>query len=119
MTDGKKHEGVDEVEKLGYEVVQAIQLCRRCRMCVGMCPTYEGWLSESSMGRLAAINLYFKYGLGNANELSRLLFQCTTCRRCQERCTHVSVAVKPTDVIVKARQALVKMGSKGEERNHE
>lgn len=73
-----------------------------------MCPTYEGWFTESSMGRLAAINLHFKYGLGDAKDLSDLLYACTSCRRCQQRCKMVSVGVSPANIIVKARQLLVR-----------
>jgi Fe-S oxidoreductase len=60
------------------------------------------------MGRLVAINLHFKYGLGSKEELSDLLYSCTTCRRCEEQCRMISVGVSPADTILKARELLVK-----------
>ena len=105
MNQGKDRNNLQELEK---QLLDEIGICRKCRMCVGMCPTYEGWFTESSMGRLVAINLHFKYGLGSEEELSDLLYACTTCRRCEERCRMVSVGVSPADTIVKARELLVK-----------
>jgi len=93
---------------LEKEIFEQTLRCSKCRMCVSMCPTYEGWLTQSSVGRLLAINLHFKYGLGSEEELSKLLFSCTTCRRCQERCKALATGVTPTDTIIKARQLLVK-----------
>jgi Fe-S oxidoreductase len=98
----------DSLKELEKEVLEAIQICRKCRICIAMCPTFEGWFTQSSMGRLTAINCHFKYGLGNEEELIKLLFACTTCRRCEERCKMVSMGVSPTDIILKTRQLLVK-----------
>jgi Fe-S oxidoreductase len=108
MTFDKNDDDIDSLEELKKKVVDQIALCRRCRMCVAMCPTYEGWLTQSSIGRLNAINLYFKYGLGSPQELSDLLYACTTCRRCQERCRILAVGANPTDIILLARELLVR-----------
>ena len=94
-----------EIEK---EVLDAIKICRKCRICIATCPTFEGWFTQSSMGRLTSINSHFKYGLGNEDELIKLLYTCTACRRCEERCKMVSMGVSPTDIILKARELLVK-----------
>ncbi len=99
---------MEDLASLKKEILDEVGICRKCRMCVSMCPTYEGWFTESSMGRLAAINLHFKYGLGDAKDLSDLLYACTSCRRCQQRCKMVSVGVSPANIIVKARQLLVR-----------
>ena len=93
-------------EELKKEILENIQTCIRCRMCVKMCPTYEGWFTQSSAGRLAAINLRLRYDLGEDEELSRLLYDCATCRRCQERCKMFSTNVSPADNILKTRQWL-------------
>lgn len=98
----------DNLKELEKEILVGIQLCIKCRMCVNMCPTYEGWSTQGPYGRLMAINLHFKYGLGSEEELSDLLFACTTCRRCQERCKMLSTSAGSTDTIVKARNLLVK-----------
>ena len=105
----KVHKKYDDLEEQKKQILNEIRSCRKCRMCVDMCPTYEGWFSQSSMGRLTAINFHFKYGLGNIEELSKMLFNCTTCRRCEERCKMVSVGVSPVDIIIKARKLLVEM----------
>ena len=112
MNQGTRRSNLQELEK---QLLDEIGICRKCRMCVGMCPTYEGWFTQSSMGRLVAINLHFKYGLGSEKELSELLYACTTCRRCEERCRMVSVGVSPADTIIKARELLVKKCRAGEE----
>lgn len=93
-------------EELKKEILKKIQTCIRCRMCIKMCPTYEGWFTQSSAGRLAAINLRLKYDLGEDEELSRLLYDCASCRRCQERCKMFSTDVSPTNIILKTRQWL-------------
>ena len=98
----------DELRSMEKEILDSIQVCIKCRMCIKMCPTYEGWFTQSSAGRLLAINLYFKYGLGGEEELSRLLFDCATCRRCQERCKMLSTNVSPSDIIIKTRHLLAK-----------
>lgn len=98
----------DRLKEMQEEILGFIQTCINCRMCVPMCPTYEGWVTQSAFGRLAAINLHLKYGLGTEEELSRLLFQCATCRRCQERCKMLSTNVTPTDIIIKTRQLLAR-----------
>ena len=98
----------DRLKEMQEEILGFIQTCINCRMCVPMCPTYEGWVTQSAFGRLAAINLHLKYGLGTEEELSRLLFECATCRRCQERCKMLSTNVTPTDIIIKTRQLLAR-----------
>ena len=97
--------GIKELEE---EILSNIQTCINCRMCVNMCPTHEGWITQSPFGRLAAINLHLRHGLGSEEELSRIIFQCATCRRCQERCRMLSTNVNPTDTIIKTRQLLAR-----------
>ena len=109
MNWGDSSKGMcDDIEEMERDIIDRIQVCNGCRMCVAMCPTFEGWYTQSAYGRLSAVNLHFKYGLGSVEELSRILFECATCRRCQERCRVLSRNVGPADVILKARQVLVK-----------
>jgi len=98
----------EEMKQLEKEIMDNVARCWKCRMCVDMCPTYEGWMTRSAPGRLMSINLHIRYGLGDEKELSDLLYSCTTCRRCQVRCTQLSTDCRPTDTIIKARQYLVK-----------
>ena len=97
-----------DLKAMETEILNAIQTCINCRMCVRMCPTHEGWVTQSAFGRLAAINLHLKYGLGSEKELSRLLFSCANCRRCQVRCRMLSTNATPSDVIIKTRQLLAR-----------
>lgn len=99
----------DYIKEMKREILDDLQVCIRCRMCVDMCPTYEDWYTQSTVGRLLAINLHFKYGLGSENDLSRMLFECASCRRCQERCRMLSRDARPTEIILKSRQLLVKL----------
>lgn len=108
-----------ETADLEKEITDSVQRCWKCRMCVAMCPTYEGWFTQSTAGRLMAINLYIKHGLGSLEELSNILYSCTTCRRCQERCRALSTDCRPADTILKARQYLVKKAENSTERTHE
>jgi heterodisulfide reductase subunit C len=104
-----------ELSALKKEITDNIQRCWKCRMCVAMCPTYEGWFTQGTPGRLMAINLYLNHKLGSLEDLSNILYSCTTCRRCQERCTAISTDCRPADTILKARQYLVKLAEEGEE----
>lgn len=99
---------VDRV-RLEKEITESVQRCWKCKMCVAMCPTYEGWFTQSTAGRLMAINLYIKYRMGNLEDLSSILYSCTTCRRCQDRCKELSTDCRPADTILKARQYLVRL----------
>lgn len=108
-----------DLKALEKEITESVQRCWKCRMCVAMCPTYEGWFTQSTAGRLMAINLYIKHRLGSIEELSDILYSCTTCRRCQERCKALSTDCRPADAILKARQYLVKMAESDEKRKHD
>jgi len=102
------NQAIDSSKKLEEEILSNTQICIGCRMCANMCPTHEGWITQSPFGRLAAINLHLRYGLGDEEQLSRLIFECATCRRCQERCKMLSTNAAPTDTIIKTRQLLAR-----------
>jgi heterodisulfide reductase subunit C len=108
-----------DLKSLEKEITENVQRCWKCRMCVGMCPTYEEWFTQSTADRLMAINLYIKHGLGSIEDLGDILYSCTTCRRCQERCRALSTDCQPADTILKARQYLVKLVEPKEEGKHE
>lgn len=105
----------DNLKELEKEIIAGTQTCIKCRMCLGMCPTYEGWSTQGAYGRLMAINHHLKYGIGSEEELSDLLFSCATCRRCLERCKMLSSGAGPTDIIIKTRSYLAKRAKAREE----
>lgn len=98
-----------ELSELKKEITGSVQRCWKCRMCVAMCPTYQGWFTQSTPGRLMAVNLYINHGLGSIKDLSDILYSCATCRRCQHRCRALSTDCRPADTILKARRYLVKL----------
>lgn len=104
-----------ESQKLLEQELDLLADCQKCKQCLRVCPTYEGWYSKSPVGRLMAIYYYLKYGLGTEEKLSDLLFTCTTCRKCQTLCKTMGPGVKSTDIIVKARNLLVKKAQAREE----
>lgn len=106
-----------DLQQLEKEITDNVQRCWKCRMCVAMCPTYEGWFTQSAAGRLMAINLYIKHGLGDEKKLSDILYSCATCRRCQDRCRELSTDCHPADTILKARQYLVKRAEDEEKKS--
>ena len=99
---------IDNLQQLKDDIVNGIRQCSHCKMCVSVCPTYEGWFTQSSMGRLAAIYAFLQFGLGSEEELSKLLFSCSTCRRCQSLCRAMSAGADTTDIIVKTRNLLAR-----------
>jgi len=102
----------DELKKMEEEILDGVRQCNHCKMCATVCPTNEGWFSQSSMGRIAAIYAYFVYGMGTDEELSKLLYQCSTCRRCQNLCKALSAGTENADIIIKMRQYLAKKNEK-------
>jgi heterodisulfide reductase subunit C len=114
-----KDKNTSEIEELKKEILDNIQRCWKCRMCVAMCPTHEGWSTQSAAGRLMAINAHLKFNLGSEEELSNLLFACATCRRCQERCRALSTDACPSETIIKARQLLIKRAQTRKDKKHE
>jgi heterodisulfide reductase subunit C len=78
--------------------------CYQCGACVGDCPsaTYGGQFNPRE------IMLKVLYGLGGEllNEDS-ILWQCTNCYNCHERCPQ---DVKPVEVIISLKNMLADMG---------
>lgn len=100
--------GEEELKDLIDEELDLLSDCQKCKMCLRVCPTYEGWYTQGPVGRLMAVYYYYKYGLGDKKQLSSLLYTCTTCRRCQTLCKTMSTGVRSTDIIIKARNLLVR-----------
>ena len=98
---------IENVQELERYLLDMLSDCSRCKMCVGVCPTYEGWYSQSAVGRMMALYYHLKYGIGSEKEISDLLFSCSTCRKCQARCQRMSVGTKSVDIIIKGRNLLI------------
>ena len=109
----------NDYKKLQNDISDQMMLCSKCRMCVAVCPTNEGWYSQSAYGRLSAIKLYFILGAGTKTGLSKLLYSCAVCRRCQEMCRMLSMDAKPSDIILRARELLVKGSNSVQEKINE
>ena len=102
-----------DLKKLEEEIIREAQQCSKCKMCASMCPTYEGWLTQSASGKLQAIYYHLKYGLGTDEELRDLLYSCTTCGRCKVICKLLSGGCDSTGTIIKARNLLVEKSRSG------
>ena len=106
-----------ELHDLLAEEIDLLKVCQKCKMCLSVCPLYKDWYTEGPIGRILAIYYHFNYNIGSKQELSDLLFSCTTCRKCQVLCKQMAMGVKTTDLIVMARRILVEMQELGEAEN--
>ena len=97
----------EEFNSFLFEQIDLMKICQKCRMCLRVCPTYMGWYTEGPFGRIIATYYHYKYGIGSKQELSSLLFTCTTCKKCQVLCKKMAMGVQTTDLIIAARRLLV------------
>jgi Fe-S oxidoreductase len=107
----------EALTKLLSEETDSLKICQKCKMCLSVCPVYEGWYTEGPVGRITAIYYHFNYGVGTKKELADLLYSCATCRKCQTLCKQMAMGVETTDLIVQARHILVEMQDLGETEN--
>ena len=97
----------EEFKNFLAEQIDLMTICQKCRMCLRVCPTYTGWYTEGPYGRIIATYYHYKYGIGSKQELSALLYTCTTCKKCQVLCKKMAMGVQTTDLIIAARRLLV------------
>ena len=107
----------EEFQKYLSEQIDLMKICQKCRMCLRVCPTYMGWYTEGPFGRVIAAYYHYKYGIGSKQELSALLFTCTTCKKCQVLCKKMAMGVQTTDLIIAARKLLVEEIAIGKDDN--
>jgi Fe-S oxidoreductase len=93
----------DITHKLRYDA----QLCSRCKFCSTVCPTNDGWLGKTPVGRLQAILYTLSHEDVNYNKLGSMLYSCTLCGACEEICNKFMAGVKIKEAVGLARSYLV------------
>jgi Fe-S oxidoreductase len=97
-------------DKITGDVVKGIQValdsCEKCHLCNTVCPIVDTRVTQGSFG----INRSVYYGL-KWNEYSEgfrdLLYSCTTCGKCVDKCKKVSRALPLVEIFEKAREFLL------------
>jgi len=82
--------------------------CIRCGMCKALCPVFKVLKEEGVSARGKGILLSEKV-------MDKVLFECTLCRACEQRCP---LGIKVCDAVKKGREAMVLKG-KGLKGNEE
>jgi len=97
-----------ETQNLIEEAAETIQNCIRCGMCKSLCPVFKSVKEEELSPRGHSILLDQKI-------INDLLFQCTLCKACEQKCP---LNLKICTAIRNAREALV-LEEKGLKSNKE
>jgi glycolate oxidase iron-sulfur subunit len=97
-----------EANNLLEEASEIFEGCVRCGMCKSLCPVFKVLKEERVSARGKGIILSEKV-------VDKVLFECTLCRACEEKCP---LGIKVCDAVRKGREAMVLRG-KGLKGNEE
>jgi len=100
MAQDKKDSDKIEANNLIEEISEILAPCVKCGMCKSLCPVFKVLKEESVSPRGKSIILSDKV-------LDKVVFQCTLCKACEEKCP---LNIKVCDAIRKAREAMVLKG---------
>jgi len=89
-----------EAENLMEEASGIFESCIRCGMCKALCPVFKIRKEEQFSARGKGILLSDKI-------MDRVLFECTLCSACEQKCP---LNIKVCDAIRKGREAMVLLG---------
>ncbi|MFH0711864.1 MAG: (Fe-S)-binding protein [archaeon] len=89
-----------EADNLMEEASEIFEGCVRCGICKGLCPVFGVLKEEEFSARGKAILLSDKI-------MDKILFECSLCRACEEKCP---IGIKVCDAVRKAREAMVLRG---------
>ncbi len=89
-----------ESANLIEEASEIFESCTRCGMCKSLCPVFRALKEERVSPRGKGIILSEKI-------MDRVLFECTLCKGCEEKCP---LEIKICDAIRKGREAMVLRG---------
>ena len=106
----KKVSEADKIEaaNLMEEASEIFDGCVKCGMCKSICPVFKILKEERVSARGKGIVLSDKV-------MDRVLFECSLCKGCEERCP---LGIKVCDAVRKGREAMVLKG-KGLKGNEE
>jgi len=93
----KRNPGEMQINNLIEEIQSTLSPCIKCGMCKSLCPVFKSVLEEDVSPRGHSILL-------NEGKLNELVFKCTMCKACEEKCP---LNLKICDAIEKAREVLV------------
>ena len=106
--------------KIEYKYDDMIHRCFRCGYCkfptdwstVTNCPTYARFRLESysAGGRLWLIRAWINGEIEWTEHLAKIVFSCTACKNCEEKCT-ISFSDDLVNMVISARNAMVELGS--------
>ena len=87
-------------------LIEALISCEKCHLCNTVCPIVDTRVTQGAFG----INRAVYYGL-KWNEYSEglrdLVYSCTTCGKCVDKCKKVSRALPLVEIFEKARELLL------------
>jgi glycolate oxidase iron-sulfur subunit len=109
MANGK----ISEADKIAAnnlleEASETFDACIKCGMCKGLCPVFKTLKEEHVSPRGHGVVLSEK-------TMDKVLFQCTLCKACEERCP---LNIKICEAVRKGREAMALKG-KGLKSNEE
>lgn len=87
-------------------VQEALMFCEKCHLCNTVCPVCDTRVTQGPFGINRAIYYSIKWNRYDEN-LRNLVYSCTTCGRCVEKCRDVSRALKLKEVFEKVREWLL------------
>ena len=92
----------DMVQYLGKELVS----CMKCHLCNTVCPVCDPRVSQGPYGMNRSIYYALKWESFNEH-LRDIVYSCSTCGKCVEKCKAVSRALPLIDIIETARELLL------------
>ena len=92
--------GKIEADNLMEEASEIFEGCVRCGMCKALCPVFKVLREEGVSARGKGIVLSEKV-------MDKILFECTLCRACEEKCP---LNIKICEAVRKGREAMVLRG---------
>ena len=105
---------LDEVtQNLMSTIEKATVKCWNCNFCISVCPLIlntGGFYSHGGSGLTQSLYYSVKWGLidgDEKNELLELIYRCTTCNACVNRCKDLSAGIPLLDIIETGRKLLV------------
>ena len=85
---------------------EVLKECEKCRLCNLVCPVWDNRITQGPFGIHRAIHYAVRWD--KLDEHTRvLIYSCTTCGKCVDRCEKVSRALPLVEIFEKAREWLL------------
>jgi Fe-S oxidoreductase len=85
---------------------EALFSCEKCHLCNTVCPIVDTRVTQGSFGINRSIYYALKWN-EYTDGLRNLVYSCTTCGKCVDKCKKVSRALPLVEIIEKARELLL------------